>query len=63
MQFPTGGTFQILSLSRKPLPEGVTNKRLEITSLQSGRPVLRAPARRPFVEVYQGVEGTGNENM
>ena len=33
---PIGDTFQILSLSGKPLLEGTTNTRVDITSLQSG---------------------------
>ena len=37
------GTFQILSLSGKPLLEGPTNTRVDITSLQSGLYLVQMP--------------------
>ncbi|MDE0470882.1 MAG: cadherin domain-containing protein [Ekhidna sp.] len=36
VQFPVGGTFQILSLSGKPLLESPMNTKVDITYLQSG---------------------------
>ena len=39
----TGGTFKILSLSGKPLLEGTTNTRMNITSLQSGLYLVQLP--------------------
>ena len=41
-----GGTFRILSLSGKPLLEGTTNTRTEITSLQSGLYLVQLPDGR-----------------
>ena len=40
---PVGGTFQILSFSGKPLLEGNTNTRADITSLQSGLYLVQLP--------------------
>ena len=42
----TGGTFQILSLSGKPLLKGTTNTRVDITSLQSGLYLVQLPDGR-----------------
>ena len=41
-----GGTFQLLSLSGKPLLEGTTNTRIDITSLQSGLYLVQLPDGR-----------------
>ena len=41
-----GGTFKILSLSGKPLLEGSTNTRVDITSLQSGLYFVQLPNGR-----------------
>ena len=41
-----GGTFQLLSLSGKPLLEGTTNIRVDITSLQSGLYLVQLPDGR-----------------
>ncbi|MDE0470805.1 MAG: hypothetical protein OXH57_02595 [Ekhidna sp.] len=51
---PVVGTFQLLSLSGKPLLEGTINTRLDITSLRSGL-YLVATIGRAFVEVCEGV--------
>ena len=40
------GTFKILSLSGKPLLEGTTNTRIEVTSLQSGLYLVQLPDGR-----------------
>ncbi|MDE0470960.1 MAG: T9SS type A sorting domain-containing protein, partial [Ekhidna sp.] len=40
------GTFKIVSLSGKPLLEGTTNTRLDITSLQSGLYLMQLPDGR-----------------
>ncbi|MDE0472666.1 MAG: T9SS type A sorting domain-containing protein, partial [Ekhidna sp.] len=40
---PVGGTFQLLSLSGKPLLKGTTNTRTDITSLQSGLYLVQLP--------------------
>ena len=40
------GTFQLLSLSGKPLLEGTTNTRVDITSLQSGLYLVQLPDGR-----------------
>ena len=42
----TGDTFQLLSLSGKPLLKGTTNIRLDITSLQSGLYLVQLPDGR-----------------
>ena len=42
----TGGVFKILSLSGKPLLEGSTNTRTDITSLQSGLYLVQLPDGR-----------------
>ncbi|MDE0470955.1 MAG: T9SS type A sorting domain-containing protein, partial [Ekhidna sp.] len=41
-----GGTFQLLSLSGKPILESLTNIRLDITSLQSGLYLVQLPDGR-----------------
>ncbi|MDE0470538.1 MAG: T9SS type A sorting domain-containing protein, partial [Ekhidna sp.] len=41
-----GGTFQLLSLSGKPLLEGTTNTRVDITSLKSGLYLVQLPSGR-----------------
>ena len=41
-----GGTFQLLSLSGKPLLKGTTNTRIDITSLQSGLYLIQLPNGR-----------------
>ena len=41
-----GGTFQLLSLSGKPLLEGTTNTRIDITSLRSGLYLVQLPDGR-----------------
>ena len=41
-----GGTFKILSLSGKPILEGTTNTRVDITSLQSGLYLVQLPDGR-----------------
>ena len=41
-----GGTFKIVSLSGKPLLEGPTNTRIDITSLQSGLYLIQLPDGR-----------------
>ena len=41
-----GGTFQLLSLSGKPLLEGTTNTRTDITSLHSGLYLVQLPDGR-----------------
>ncbi|MDE0472413.1 MAG: T9SS type A sorting domain-containing protein, partial [Ekhidna sp.] len=43
---PVGGIFKILSLNGKPLLEGFTNIRLDITSLQSGLYLVQLPDGR-----------------
>ncbi|MDE0471322.1 MAG: T9SS type A sorting domain-containing protein, partial [Ekhidna sp.] len=43
---PIRGTFQLLSLSGKPLLEGTTNTRVDITSLQSGLYLVQLPDGR-----------------
>ena len=43
---PVSGTFQLLSLSGKPILEGITNTRLEITYLQSGLYLVQLPDGR-----------------
>ncbi|MDE0470703.1 MAG: T9SS type A sorting domain-containing protein, partial [Ekhidna sp.] len=40
------GTFKIISLSGKPLLEGTTNTRVDITSLQSGLYLVQLPDGR-----------------
>ncbi|MDE0471809.1 MAG: T9SS type A sorting domain-containing protein, partial [Ekhidna sp.] len=42
----TGGTFQLLSLSGKPLLEGTTNMRVDITSLRGGLYLVQLPDGR-----------------
>ena len=42
----TGGMFKILSLSGKPLLEGTTNTKVDITSLQSGLYLVQLPDGR-----------------
>ena len=46
VRFPIGSTFQLLSLSGKPLLEGTTNTKLDITSLQSGLYLVQMPEGR-----------------
>ena len=46
VQSSVGGTFQILSLSGKPLLEGATNTRVDITSLRSGLYLVQLPDGR-----------------
>ena len=41
-----GGAFQLLSLSGKPLLEGTTNTKMDITSLQSGLYLIQLPDGR-----------------
>ena len=41
-----GGTFQLLSLSGKPLLKGTTNTRIDISSLQSGLYLIQLPDGR-----------------
>ncbi|MDE0471201.1 MAG: T9SS type A sorting domain-containing protein, partial [Ekhidna sp.] len=43
---PIEGTFQLLSLSGKPLLEGTTNTRTDITSLRSGLYLVQMPDGR-----------------
>ena len=43
---PVRGTFQLLSLSGKPLLEGTANTKLDITSLQSGLYLVQLPDGR-----------------
>ena len=43
---PIGGTFQILSLSGKPLLKGPTNTRMDIISLRSGLYLVQLPDGR-----------------
>ena len=43
---PVGGTFQLLSLSGKPLLKGTTNTRTDITFLQSGLYLVQLPDGR-----------------
>ncbi|MDE0471665.1 MAG: T9SS type A sorting domain-containing protein, partial [Ekhidna sp.] len=40
---PIGGTFQLLSLSGKPLLEGTTNTKVDITSLRGGLYLVQLP--------------------
>ncbi|MDE0471701.1 MAG: T9SS type A sorting domain-containing protein, partial [Ekhidna sp.] len=40
------GTFKILSLSGKPLLEGTTNTKVDISSLQSGLYLVQLPDGR-----------------
>ena len=46
VRFPIGSTFQLLSLSGKPLLEGTTNAKLDITSLPSGLYLVQMPEGR-----------------
>ena len=46
VQSLTGGVFKILSLSGKPLLEGPTNTRIDITSLKSGLYLIQLPDER-----------------
>ena len=46
VQSSVGGTFQLLSLSGKPLLKGTTNTRIDITSLQSGLYLVQLPDGR-----------------
>ena len=46
VQSAIGDTFQLLSLSGKPLLEGTTNTRIDITSLQSGLYLVQLPDGR-----------------
>ncbi|MDE0470557.1 MAG: T9SS type A sorting domain-containing protein, partial [Ekhidna sp.] len=46
MRSAVGGTFKILSLSGKPLLEGTTNTRTDITSLKSGLYLVQLPSGR-----------------
>ncbi|MDE0471691.1 MAG: T9SS type A sorting domain-containing protein, partial [Ekhidna sp.] len=41
-----GGTFKILSLSGKPLLEGTTNTKVDITSLRGGLYLVQLPDGR-----------------
>ena len=41
-----GGTFKIVSLSGKPILEGITNTKMDITSLQSGLYLVQLPDGR-----------------
>ncbi|MDE0470931.1 MAG: T9SS type A sorting domain-containing protein, partial [Ekhidna sp.] len=43
---PVGGTFQLLSLSGKPLLKGTTNMRVDITSLRGGLYLVQLPDGR-----------------
>ncbi|MDE0470853.1 MAG: T9SS type A sorting domain-containing protein, partial [Ekhidna sp.] len=43
---PVGGTFQIVSLSGKPLLKGPTNTQMDIASLHSGLYLVQLPDGR-----------------